>query len=84
MKTALLYAVRELGEAETGRRTADLAASYERAIVRALSSRAREALERTGIDKLAVVGGVAAKTALRDELSDARLVPLDLCTDKPP
>ena len=81
VKTALLYAVRELGEAETGRRTADLAASYERAIVRALSSRAREALERTGIDKLAVVGGVAANTALRDELSDARLVPLDLCTD---
>ncbi len=81
VKTALLYAVRELGEAETERRTADLAASYERAIVRALSGRAREALERTGIDKLAVVGGVAANTALRAELSDARLAPLDLCTD---
>ncbi len=81
VKTALLYTVRELGEAETERRRADLAASYERAVVRALVGRAREAVERTGIDRLAVVGGVAANTALRQELSEARLAPLDLCTD---
>jgi N6-L-threonylcarbamoyladenine synthase len=81
LKTALLYTVRELGEAETERRKADLAASYERAIVRALAGRAREAVERTGIDRLAVVGGVAANTALREELREARLAPLELCTD---
>ena len=36
LKTALLYAVRDLGEEETRRRAADLAASYEHAIVEAL------------------------------------------------
>ncbi|HET7745394.1 MAG TPA: tRNA (adenosine(37)-N6)-threonylcarbamoyltransferase complex transferase subunit TsaD [Gaiellaceae bacterium] len=81
LKTALLYAVRELGEAETERRRADLAASYELAVVRALAGRAREAVEQTGVDRLAVVGGVAANTALREELQEARLAPLDLCTD---
>jgi N6-L-threonylcarbamoyladenine synthase len=81
VKTALLYTVRDLGEAETERRRADLAASYERAVVRALANRAREAVERTGIDRLAVVGGVAANSALREALRDARLAPLDLCTD---
>jgi N6-L-threonylcarbamoyladenine synthase len=81
LKTALLYTVRELGEAETERRKADLAASYERAVVKALARRARRAVEETGVDRLAVVGGVAANTALREELSEARLAPLDLCTD---
>src|SRR5205085_9817541 len=33
LKTALLYTVRDLSEAETERRSADLAASYQRAIV---------------------------------------------------
>ena len=37
LKTALLYTVRDLGEAETARRRADLAASYQRAIVEALT-----------------------------------------------
>jgi N6-L-threonylcarbamoyladenine synthase len=81
LKTALLYTVRELGEAETERRRADLAASYQRAIVRALAGRAREALARTGVDRLAVVGGVAANSGLRDELREARFAALDLCTD---
>ncbi len=36
LKTALLYAVRDLGEDEAERRKADLAASYQQAIVRAL------------------------------------------------
>ena len=46
LKTSLLYRVRELGEAETERRKADLAASYQRAIVDALVARVRSALER--------------------------------------
>jgi len=81
LKTALLYTVRELGEDETERRKADLAASYQQAIVRALVERARQAAEQTGLDRLAVVGGVAANSALRAALPDARFVPLDLCTD---
>jgi N6-L-threonylcarbamoyladenine synthase len=81
LKTALLYKVRELGEDETERRKADLAASYQHAIVRALAERARDAAEQTELDRLAVVGGVAANSALRAALPDARFVPLGLCTD---
>jgi N6-L-threonylcarbamoyladenine synthase len=81
LKTALLYAVRDLGEEEADRRKADLAASYQDAIVRALAWRARNALEQTGLDRLAVVGGVAANSALRAALPDARFAPLELCTD---
>jgi N6-L-threonylcarbamoyladenine synthase len=81
LKTALLYAVRALAEAEAERRKADLAASYQHAIVRALVARAREAAERTGLGRIAVVGGVAANAALRAALPDARFAPLALCTD---
>ena len=48
LKTALLYAVRGLGEEELEVRRADLAASYQQAIVRALVERVREAAEQTG------------------------------------
>jgi N6-L-threonylcarbamoyladenine synthase len=81
LKTALLYAVRDLGPGETERRRADLAASYQHAIVRALVSRIRQASEATGPAKIAVVGGVAANSALRAALPDARFAPLSLCTD---
>ena len=85
LKTALLYRVRELGEAESERRRADLAASYQRAIVEALALRVERALEQTGAEQLAVGGGVAANGPLRDRLS-ALGVPVDtppraLCTD---
>jgi N6-L-threonylcarbamoyladenine synthase len=80
VKTALLYAVRDLGsEAES--RKADLAASYQRAIVRALVERTRAAAEREGHDRVAVVGGVAANSELRESLPGARFAPLALCTD---
>ena len=83
VKTALLYAVRDLEPAEVERRRADLAASYQRAIVRALVERTLEAGERFGARRLAVVGGVAANTELRARLegSGAVLAPLELCTD---
>jgi tRNA N6-adenosine threonylcarbamoyltransferase len=81
LKTALLYAVRDLGERELEARRADLAASYQHAIVRALAERVREAAERTTRERIAIVGGVAANSALRAALSDAAAVPLALCTD---
>jgi N6-L-threonylcarbamoyladenine synthase len=81
LKTALLYAVRELGEEELARRRADLAASYQRAIVRALVGRVREAAERAGREQLAIVGGVAANSELRASLPEAARAPLPLCTD---
>jgi N6-L-threonylcarbamoyladenine synthase len=81
LKTALLYAVRDLAPDELERRRADLAASYQRAIVRALVGRARQAASQNGVRRVAVVGGVAANSELRASLPDAALAPLDLCTD---
>jgi N6-L-threonylcarbamoyladenine synthase len=80
VKTALLYAVRDLGDEAESRR-ADLAASYQRAIVRALVERTREAAAQTGDARVAVVGGVAANSELRASLPEATLAPLALCTD---
>jgi N6-L-threonylcarbamoyladenine synthase len=81
LKTALLYAVRGLSEDELDARRADLAASYQHAIVQALVERAREAAERANRDRIAIVGGVAANSALRAALPEAAAAPLALCTD---
>jgi N6-L-threonylcarbamoyladenine synthase len=81
VKTALLYTVRDLGEDGLAARRADLAASYQRAIVLALTRRLHEAAEQVGIERVAVVGGVAANSELRASLPGAALVPLALCTD---
>jgi N6-L-threonylcarbamoyladenine synthase len=81
LKTALLYAVRDLEAEELEARRADLAASYQRAIVRALVERTTEAAEQAGLSRIAVVGGVAANSELRAALPDAALAPLPLCTD---
>ena len=80
VKTALLYAVRDLGE-DVDERKSDLAASYEHAVVRALVERTLEAAEQTGAEQIAVVGGVAANSELRASLAGARFAPLELCTD---
>jgi len=77
LKTALLYAVRDLPADELERRRADLAASYQRAIVRALVGR----VEAAGGERIAVVGGVAANSELRASLPGATAAPLGLCTD---
>ena len=81
LKTALLYAVRDLDEQELEARRADLAASYQQAIVRALVERVREAAAQTGRDRIAIVGGVAANSELRAALPDATAAPLALGTD---
>ena len=81
LKTALLYAVRDLRPEELERRRADLAASYQHAIVRALVGRALAAAEQSGLERIAVVGGVAANSELRAALPEAAFAPLELCTD---
>ncbi len=85
LKTALLYRIRELDDAEIERRRADLAASYQRAIVEALVIRVRRALSATGMDRLAIGGGVAANGVLRERLAELGaeldVPPIALCTD---
>ena len=85
LKTALLYKTRDLGAAETERRHADLAASYQRAIIEALAVRTERALVQTGLDRLAIGGGVAANGPLRKRLEGLGAAldvpPVALCTD---
>jgi N6-L-threonylcarbamoyladenine synthase len=85
LKTALLYRVRDLGAAEAERRRADLAASYQQAIVESLAIRVRRALSQTGLQRLAVGGGVAANGPLRARLGalgvEIDIPPSELCTD---
>jgi tRNA N6-adenosine threonylcarbamoyltransferase len=85
LKTALLYRIRDLGEREAERRRADLAASYQQAIVEALAIRVTRALADTGLDRLAIGGGVAANGPLRERLSGLGvpidIPPMALCTD---
>src|SRR2546430_9216575 len=85
LKTSLLYRVRGLGEAAAERRRADLAASYQRAIVDVLATRAQQALEETGIRRLAIGGGVAANSELRGRIerldADIWIPDMSLFTD---
>jgi N6-L-threonylcarbamoyladenine synthase len=85
LKTALLYKTRELGERETAQRAADLAASYEHAIVEALIARTERALDNQDNPRLAIGGGVAANRLLRERAGSlgvpVHIPPPDLCTD---
>jgi N6-L-threonylcarbamoyladenine synthase len=85
LKTALLYRVRDLGPEEAGRRRADLAASYQRAIAESLALRVERALVATRLQRLSVGGGVAANGALRARMAglgvELHVPTRELCTD---
>jgi N6-L-threonylcarbamoyladenine synthase len=94
LKTAVLYALHGVGIAQgpaptPGPRRANLAASFQRAVVDVLVAKSRQALRRTGLQRLAVGGGVCANRALRaalEEMAGAEqaelfVPPLALCTD---
>ena len=84
LKTSLLYVIRDLG-ADAESQAADLAASYQRAIVDALVERTRAALKREGLERLAIGGGVAANSELRAAVEGLDVAvwvpPVELCTD---
>jgi tRNA N6-adenosine threonylcarbamoyltransferase len=81
LKTALLYRLRDEPDADR----ADLAASYQRAIVDALTARTLAALRREGLERLAIGGGVAANSELRATVEGLGVPvwvpPTELCTD---
>jgi tRNA N6-adenosine threonylcarbamoyltransferase len=84
LKTALLYKVRDLGDEAQARR-ADLAAAYQRAIVEALAVRVERGLRETGLERLAIGGGVAANGPLRERMAglgvELHVPERALCTD---
>jgi N6-L-threonylcarbamoyladenine synthase len=89
LKTALVYAVRDLGPERSLARRADLAASFQRAVVDSLMLKLEQALERTGARRIALGGGVAANSELRARVAglcerqglELKIPPSELCTD---
>jgi N6-L-threonylcarbamoyladenine synthase len=89
LKTSLVYRVRELGPEETERRRADLAASFQRAIVDQLMAKLERAARSGDWPAIALGGGVAANAELRERTEALceelglrlKLVPISLCTD---
>jgi N6-L-threonylcarbamoyladenine synthase len=88
LKTALLYRLRDLGEAVDQQTRADLAAAFEESVVESLLEKLDRALDTEPCPEVVVCGGVAANTLLRRRAAEvvgsrARLTmpPLDLCTD---
>ncbi|WP_295541793.1 tRNA (adenosine(37)-N6)-threonylcarbamoyltransferase complex transferase subunit TsaD [uncultured Pseudacidovorax sp.] len=88
LKTAVLTQTKKLGT-ELEARKADLAASTQAAIVEVLVRKSLAALERTGLKRLVVAGGVGANRLLREQLNAAcarrkvrvHYPELALCTD---
>jgi N6-L-threonylcarbamoyladenine synthase len=72
LKTAMRHAIdaclRPTGSLTDAVR-ADLAASFQAAVVDTLTGKCRQALEATGLDRLIVAGGVGANRALRGSLA---------------
>ena len=94
LKTAVLYALRgqdarQVPGETSARVVADLAASFQEAVVDVLVSKTRQALRRTGLRRLGLGGGVAANGRFRERMAimaaeegaELFLPPLALCTD---
>jgi len=93
LKTAVLYAHRDLlaeqGGSISEQTRADLAASFQQAVIDVLVGKCRQALEQTGLGTLCVGGGVAANQTFRQALEAMAkahggklfVPPLSLCTD---
>ncbi|MBL9198916.1 MAG: tRNA (adenosine(37)-N6)-threonylcarbamoyltransferase complex transferase subunit TsaD [Opitutaceae bacterium] len=68
LKTSLRYLLEKMPAAEIEARRADLCASYQQAVIDALTRKARLALERGGFKSLGLSGGVANNRVLRAAL----------------
>jgi N6-L-threonylcarbamoyladenine synthase len=89
LKTALVYICRDLGPEGVAERRADLAASFQAAVVGQLTAKLTRALKRGRWEAVALGGGVAANGPLREAVARLceergvrlKLVPIALCTD---
>jgi N6-L-threonylcarbamoyladenine synthase len=89
LKTAVLYRCRELGPEGVAARRADLAASFQAAVVEQLTTKLKRALKIGDWEAVALGGGVAANGPLREAVAGLceergvrlKLVPISLCTD---
>jgi N6-L-threonylcarbamoyladenine synthase len=89
LKTAVLYRCKELGPEGVQERSADLAASFQAAVVEQLRTKLKRALKKGDWEAVALGGGVAANGPLREAVAALceemrvrlKLVPIALCTD---
>jgi N6-L-threonylcarbamoyladenine synthase len=89
LKTSLVYRVRDLGPKDAERGRADLAASFQKAIVDQLVAKLERAAGSGEWPAIALGGGVAANAELRERTEALcgelrlrlKLVPISLCTD---
>lgn len=86
LKTAVLRTVRELEAEEKSIPVADLAASFQEAVVDVLVGKTLEAADAFDVEEILVAGGVSANQALRQTLQErserpVRIPPIYLCTD---
>ncbi|WZO96867.1 tRNA (adenosine(37)-N6)-threonylcarbamoyltransferase complex transferase subunit TsaD [Isosphaeraceae bacterium EP7] len=94
LKTAVLYALKGQDARSEGKDlspalVADVAASFQAAVLDVLVSKTRQALKHTGHHRIGIGGGVAANSAFRarmqrladEEQAELFIPPLSLCTD---
>ncbi|HWN73650.1 MAG TPA: tRNA (adenosine(37)-N6)-threonylcarbamoyltransferase complex transferase subunit TsaD [Solirubrobacterales bacterium] len=89
LKTAVLYRCQELGPEGVEERKADIAASFQAAVVEQLRTKLKRALKKGEWEAVALGGGVAANGPLREAVAELceemgvrlKLVPISLCTD---
>jgi N6-L-threonylcarbamoyladenine synthase len=70
LKTAVRLAIQAAGAPDDARATADLAASFQAAVIETLVAKCARALAETGLGRLVVAGGVGANRGLRSSLAD--------------
>ncbi len=90
LKTALLYKYREMSQNEQKKNVHHLAASFQEIILRSLCAQLHHVIEKTGVEQVSVVGGVAANKrfrsmteSLNNDTSTIDIVfpPMEYCTD---
>jgi len=86
LKTAVKYHIREHGASYAALNRPRICHSFQKAVIESLASTTGTALRKTGLKRVALVGGVACNQALRDalrtELGDMLYFPSPpLCTD---
>ena len=69
LKTAVLYAVRDLDEEARREFTPDICASFQEAAIESLVMKSMQAMQQTGIRRITIAGGVAANSRLRSMLA---------------
>ncbi len=86
LKTAMLREVQKYSDPPQGQLLADMAASFQAAVVDVLSQKTAQAAEEYGATAVLLSGGVSANAALREMTTERTNVPVyypppSLCTD---